>query len=163
MIIKMVFLNIFWLNAFPHQLGASQTLSPRTIVTGLHIDYTKHCWVAFGQYAQTHEKHDDSMEARTVGAIALCPTGNEQGSYYFYSQMSGKRLHRTHWTELALPAKVKDRLPVLARRAHATGGLTFTDSHGNDLDALFPVTDDDDDSDFDPNANENASLASSNA
>jgi hypothetical protein len=163
MIIKMVFLNIFWLNAFPHQLGASQTLSPRTIVTGLHIDYTKHCRVAFGQYAQTHEKHDNSMEARTVGAIALCPTGNEQGSYYFYSQMSGKRLHRTHWTELALPAKVKDRLPVLARRAHATGGLTFTDSHGNDLDALFPVTDDDDDSDFDPNANENASLASSNA
>jgi UPF0288 family protein (methanogenesis marker protein 3) len=69
---------------FSSPTGASQTLSPRTIFTGLHIDYTKHCRVAFGQYAQTHEKHDNSMEARTVGAIALRPAGNEQGSYYFF-------------------------------------------------------------------------------
>jgi hypothetical protein len=103
------------------------------------------------------------MEARTVGAIALRPTGNEQGSYYFYSLMSGKRLHRTHWTELPMPAEVKDRVHALARRAHATRGLTFTDSHGNDLDALYPAANDDDDSDYDPNANEKASLASSDA
>jgi hypothetical protein len=47
LIIEMVFPSIFWLNAFPHQLGVSQTLSPRTMVTGLHINYTKHCRVAF--------------------------------------------------------------------------------------------------------------------
>jgi hypothetical protein len=117
MIIEMVFLSIFWLNAFPHQLGALQTLSLRTIITGLHIDYTKHCRVIFGQYAQTHKKHDNSMEARTIGAISLPPTGNEQGSYYFYSLMSGKRLHRTHWTELPMPAEVKDRVHALARSA----------------------------------------------
>jgi hypothetical protein len=40
MIIEMVFLAIFWLNGFPHKLCISQTLSPRTIVTGLSIDYS---------------------------------------------------------------------------------------------------------------------------
>jgi hypothetical protein len=71
MIIKMVFLSVFGINAFPHRLGVSQTLSPRTIVTGLHIDYKKHCRIEFGQYAQTHEQHTNSMASRTVGALAL--------------------------------------------------------------------------------------------
>jgi hypothetical protein len=89
MIIEMVFLNIFWLNAFPHHLGVSQTLSPRTIVTGIGVDYNKHCRIEYGQYIQTHGKHDNTMKARTVGALALRPTGNQQGGHYFYSLMSG--------------------------------------------------------------------------
>jgi hypothetical protein len=124
MIIEIVFLSIFWVNAFPHKLGVSQTLSPRTIVTGLGIDYDKHCRVEYGQYVQTHEKHDTTMTPRTIGALALCPTGNQQGGYYFYSLMSGQRLHRTHWTELPMPAKVKDRVRGLARRANAHHSLT---------------------------------------
>ncbi len=131
MVIQMVFLSVFWLNAFPHRLGISQTLSPRTIVTGLHIDYNTHCRIEFGQYVQTHEKHDNSMASRTVGALALRPTGNQQGGYFLYSLMSGKQLHRTHWTELPMPAEVKDRVHALARRARAHRGLTFTASDGN--------------------------------
>jgi hypothetical protein len=60
-IIEMVFPSIFWINAFPHWLGLSQDLSPRTIITGLEVDYTKHCCVEYGQYVQTHEKHDNTM------------------------------------------------------------------------------------------------------
>jgi hypothetical protein len=161
MIIEMVFLSVFWVNAFPHKLGVSQTLSPRTIVTGLGNDYDKHCRVEYEQYVQTHEKHDNTMTPWTIGALALHPTGNQQGGYYFYSLMSGKRLHRTHWTELPMPAKVKDRVHGLARRANAHRGLTFTDSLGNDLDTLYPV-DDDDDSDYDPNDADSTSSASSN-
>jgi hypothetical protein len=148
MITEMVFLNIFWLNAFPHKLGVSQTLSPRTLITGLGIDYTKHCRVKYSQYVQTHEKHDNSMATRTVGALALRPTGNLQGGHYFYSLITGLRLHRTHWTELPMPTEVKDRVHALARGVNANRGLTFTDSNGNDLDALFP--DDDADSDYNP-------------
>ncbi len=143
MIVEMVFLNIFWLNAFPHKLGISQTLSPRTIVTGLVIDYVKHCKIEYGQYVQTHEKHDNTMAPRTIGAIALRPTGNQQGGYYFYSLMSGKRLHRTHWTELPMPSEVKDRVHALARRARAFRGLLFTNSDGNNLDDLDDNSDDD--------------------
>jgi hypothetical protein len=50
MLIEMVFLNVFWLNAFPHKLGVSQTISPRTIVTGQTADYNKHCRMEYGQY-----------------------------------------------------------------------------------------------------------------
>jgi hypothetical protein len=154
MITEMIFLSVFWLNAFPHRLGVSTLLSPRTIVTGLVIDYAKHCRVEFGQYVQTHEKHDKSMARRTIGALALHPTGNQQGGYYFYSLMTGQRLHRTHWTELPMPAEVKDRVHALARRAKAQRGLRFTDSDDNDLDALY--LDDDDNSDYTTNADDNS-------
>jgi hypothetical protein len=161
MISEMVMLSIFWLNAFPHRLGISQTMSPRNmIVTGLDVDYTKHCRIEYGQYVQTHEQHDNSMNTRTVGALALRPTGNQQGGYYFYSLSTGRRLHRTHWTELPMPDDVKDRVHALARRARASRRLTFTDSDGTDLDTLYPDEDDtnnnadddeSDDSTYDPN------------
>jgi hypothetical protein len=203
MISEMIMLSIFWLNAFPHRLGISQTMSPRNIVTGLDVDYNKHCRIEFGQYVQTHEKHDNSMTTRTVGglalrptgnqqehcriefgqyvqthekhdnsmttrtvgALALRPTGNQQGGYCFYSLSTGRRLHRTHWTELPMPDEVKDRVHALARRARASRGLTFTDSDGIDLDELYPdenntnddASDDDDsdDSTYDPNGVDN--------
>jgi hypothetical protein len=117
MVSDMVMLSIFWLNTFPHRSGISQTMSPCNIVTGLDVDYKKHCRIEFGQYVQTHEKHDNSMVSRAVGALALRPTSNQQGGCYFYSLLSGRRLHRTHWTELPMPDEVKDRVHVLARRA----------------------------------------------
>jgi hypothetical protein len=163
MIIEMVFLCVFWLNAFPHKLGISQTLSPRAIITGLGVDYKEHCRIQFGQYVQTHEKHDNSMTSRTIGALALRPTGNQQGGYYFYSLLSGKRLHRTHWTNLPMPAEVRDRVHALARRAHAHRGLKFTDSAGRDLDALYPPDDDSDDSDYDPDDDDDSSSGSSSS
>jgi hypothetical protein len=100
------------------------------------INFKKHCRIEYGQYVQTHEQHDNSMTTRTVGAIAMRPTGNEQGSYYFYSLATCRRLHQTRWTELPMPAEVTDRVHALARRARAYRGLTFTDSDGADLDVL---------------------------
>jgi hypothetical protein len=152
LIIEMVFLSVFWLNAFPHKHWVSQTISPRTIVTGKHIDYKIHCKVEYGQYVQTHKKHSNNTEARTVGALSLRPTDNAQGGYYFCSLASGKRLNRTHWTELPMPTSVKDRVHALARRANADKGLVFHDSNGKDLDVLYPsdATADDADPDYDP-------------
>ena len=65
--------------------GISVTLSPRTIVTGQTVHHDRHCKFDFGQYVQTHEPHDNTMAPRTVGALALRPTGNAQGSFYFLS------------------------------------------------------------------------------
>jgi hypothetical protein len=93
------------------------------------------------------------MDTRTFGALTLRPTDNAQGGYYFYSLASGKRLHRTHWTPLPMPKAVKDWVHALARRANADKGLMFTDSDGQDLDAIFPE-DNDDSSNYDPSAYE---------
>ena len=68
--------------------GVSKELSPRAIVVGATLDYHKHCHLEFSEYIQTHEEHDNSMHSRTTGAIALRPTGNVQGGYYFMSLMT---------------------------------------------------------------------------
>ena len=71
LIIEMAKTAVFWLNAFPTAGGASQHMSPRTIVTGQQVDYKCHCHFQFGEYAQTHEEHNNSMNPWTIGAIAL--------------------------------------------------------------------------------------------
>jgi len=69
LIVKMVYNCIFWLNSFPHKDSVHPTISPRAIMTGKRILYDKHCKVEFGTYVQMHEKHNNSMEPRTLGAI----------------------------------------------------------------------------------------------
>ena len=82
MVIEMAKSAVFWLNSFPRANGISKSTSPRTMITGQTVDYNRHCRHEFGQYVQTHEQHDNSMSPRTVGALAMCPTGNAQGNYY---------------------------------------------------------------------------------
>ena len=142
MIIEMASASVFWLNSFPPDDGVSTTLSPRSIVVGLQLDYTKHCQLEFGTYAQVHESHDNSMIPRTTGALALRPTGNAQGGHYFYSLTTGRRINRNHWTTLPMPAEVIDRIHALARRDKAIPGVAFADRNGTAL-----VLDDDDDDD----------------
>ena len=57
------------LNSFPLKGGASETLSPRVIMTGIKMDYKKHCKMPFGDYAQVYEKTENDNSERTVGAI----------------------------------------------------------------------------------------------
>jgi hypothetical protein len=61
-----------------------------------------------------------------------------------------------------MPAEVKDRAHGLAPRANAHRGLKVTDTEGNDLDLLFPLSDNnDDDSDYDPYHHDDDSSANS--
>jgi Reverse transcriptase (RNA-dependent DNA polymerase) len=147
-VIELVYYCTYWLNSFPVADGISDTLSPRNIVTGQHIDYTKHCQLEFGTYVQTHEEHDNSMHTRTTGAIALRPTGNTQGGYYFFSLSTGRILNRNHWTPLPMPGEVIDRVHVLARRQ--ARGLQFADLHGNAVIDDIDDADDPDDQDYNP-------------
>ena len=92
----------------------SDTMSPRAIVTGTTMDYGCHCQLEFGEYVQTHEEHDNLMNTRMTGAIALRPTGNAQGGYFFMSLTTGQHLNRYQWTALPMPQEVIDRMHVLA-------------------------------------------------
>jgi hypothetical protein len=145
-IIEMVYYSVFWLNMFPATDGISTTMSPRSIIAGLKLDYRKHCRLEFGSYVQVHEEHDNSMATRTTGAIALRPTGNDQGGYYFFSLATGRRLNRNRWTALPMPAEVIDRVHALARNGNALAGMAFTDRNGQ----LIEDDDDADDDSYDP-------------
>jgi hypothetical protein len=142
-IIEMVYCSIFWLNVFPPTDGISTTISPRTLIVGHHLNYSKYCRLEFGTYVQVHEQHNNSMATRTTGAIALRPNGNVQGGYYFDSLGTGRRLNRNRWTPLPMPAEVIDRIHTLARRSNASNGLSFADRNG--LDPHGPANDSNDD------------------
>ena len=151
MTIEMVYAAVFWLNSFVSSGGVSDVYSPRTIITGQVLDYAKHCRLEFGDYVQVHEDHNNSMAMRTTGAIALRPTGNAQGGFYFFSLSTGRRLNRYRWTKLPMPGEVIDRVHQLAERNNADNKITFSDRDGDDIsvgsddDSTF----DDDDNDFD--------------
>jgi hypothetical protein len=73
------------------------------------------------------------MATRTTGAIALHPTGNEQGGYYFFSLTTGRRINCNRWTLLPMPNDVIARVRNLAQQAHANLGMLFTDRHGHPI------------------------------
>jgi hypothetical protein len=45
----------------------------------------------------------NTNKTRAIGAIALTPTGNAQGGYFFMSLTTGRRLSRQQWDELPMP------------------------------------------------------------
>lgn len=96
MTIELAMREVFCLNAFPSTGGISTTLSPRTIVSGNVVTFDHHSRFNFGEYVQTHKEHDNTMASRTVGAIAMCPTGNLQGGFYFLSLDTGKIVNRNY-------------------------------------------------------------------
>ena len=114
LVIGMAKTAVFWLNAFPATGGASQDLSPRTILTGKQVDYKRHCRYQFGEYTQTHEEHNNSMNPRTVGAIALRPVSNGQRSFYFLSVTTRRMLNWLHAMALPMPDDMIDKLHRMA-------------------------------------------------
>ena len=73
------------------------------------------------------------MATRTIGAIALRPTGNTQGGYFFFSLSTSRVLNRGRWTSLPMPNEVNDRVHRMARQEHGNNGLLFEDRNHNQL------------------------------
>ena len=94
------------------------------------------------------------MAARTIGAIALRPTGNAQGGYFFFSLTTGRVLNRGRWTSLPMPNEVIDRVHRMARQEHGNNGLNFEDRNHNPL--VDPDDDGDDDSTYHPEGDDNS-------
>ena len=125
MIMELAQAVVYWLNSIPSHMGVSPTMSPRTIITGQVLDYHKHCRYEFGEYVQTHEEQDNSLISRIVGVIALRPTGNQQGGYFFMSLLTGRIINRLHATKLPMPAEVITRVDQLARTQNMLPSLAF--------------------------------------
>ena len=127
MVIHMIITVVFYINAFVWRQGVSQFLTPMTIVEGVLLDYNLHFSVIFGEYAQVYEGTYNNMRLRTVGAIALGPSGNLQGGVRFYSLLTGKILHRDKesFDILKMPHDSIKRLEYMSRSSPL--GLIFGD------------------------------------
>jgi hypothetical protein len=86
--------------------------------------------IEFGAYAQVYEDGSptNTVKARITGAIALTPTGNTQGGYYFLSLTTGRKLSRQQWDELPMP----DRVIATVERIAETDNQPLT-GHGAPL------------------------------
>lgn len=117
MITHMVADSVRCLNQFPHANGISATLSPSTIVTGSATPDYNAMRLELGTYVQVFEDHDptNTPRGRSLGAIALCPTGNAQGDYHFMSLATGARISRHTWTMLPIPDTAIARVEALAK------------------------------------------------
>ena len=125
MVMELAKAVVYWLNSVPSNTGVSPTMCPRTIITGQLLDYHNHCRYEFGEYVQTHEVHDNSLLSRTVGAIALRLTGNQQGGYFFMSLHTGRIINRLHATKLPMPSEVIIRVDQLAKAQNMITSLAF--------------------------------------
>ena len=86
-----------WLNQFPDPDGISAKLSPSAIVLGLPKPDCSKLRISFGSYAQVFDSTDNSMNKRSLPAIALKPSNNK-GGYYFMSLYTGRQIHSYQWT-----------------------------------------------------------------
>jgi len=121
------------LNFFPTKGGISETLSPKTIISGETLDYKKHLSLQIGQYCQVHEEGTprNSQIPRTKGAISLGPTGNLQGGFKFMSLATGKKIIRRSWDVIPMPDTVIARVNALG--ADQPEQLIFTDRRGRPI------------------------------
>ena len=81
MIIDLVHGSVFWFHALPHNDTISTTMSPHEIITGMTLDYNRHCKHQYGDYVHTHEQHNSTISPRKIGTIAMRPTSNDQGGH----------------------------------------------------------------------------------
>ena len=90
--------------------GGIGSVSPQTLMTGMKLDYKKHCQFPFGSYVQVHKEPTptNSPAARTIGAITLGTTGNLQGGYKFLNLQTGKKITRRNWTHLPMPIELTE-------------------------------------------------------
>jgi hypothetical protein len=114
---------------FPNKGGVSDTLSPKTIMSGETLDYKKNLGLQIGQYFQVHEEDNPrySQIARTKGAVSLGPSGNLQGGFKFMALNSGKKIVRRSWDVIPMPDLVIDRVNPLGRDHPRQ--MTFNDRH----------------------------------
>ena len=110
MIGELVFTTTFWLNAFHPSRHLLHKISPRTLLTGRTIDYNTHCKHEFGAYVQTHESTNNTMAPRTIAVLALRPTGNKQGGWFYLSLSTGRKINRLHVTKVPMPDHVINRI-----------------------------------------------------
>ena len=107
---------IYSINLVPTR-NSMEYSSPREKLLGQMIDATTDLKHGYGDYVQIHhEDIDNSMKGRTEGAIAMCPTGALDGSWFYYTLRHGKIVRRRRATALPAPIEVIERVRKLAAK-----------------------------------------------
>ena len=117
MIIYLVLSVRKFLTYFITKGGISKTMSPRAIMCGEWLDQEKYLCLQFGEYCQVYEEElpRNSNKPRTLGAVCLDPTHNEQGGFKFMSVTTGAAVTRYGWDPIPMPSSVIERVNRLGK------------------------------------------------
>ena len=113
--------SAYTINLIPTS-NSSEFASPREKLFGTSIDANLDLKHGFGDYVQCHQEEiDNSMKPRTVGAIALMPTGALDGSWWYLSLATGKPIRRRRATPLPMPIEVVMALRIAGQKRKGMG------------------------------------------
>ena len=101
-LITLVNLSVHPNSVFPY-------LSPATIIIGHTFDAYIHCRVKFGLYCQAFDEPsplNSTVKPRTLDTLALRPTGNRQGGYYFLHIIIWSLIESSKWTVIPIPEHI---------------------------------------------------------
>ena len=92
------------INSLPRIGSGVGTSSARELFRGVKLDYNQDMCLSFGDYVQAHRDNakTNSLEPRSVGAIALCPKDNYSRSWIFMDLMTGKVFSSSKWQSLPI-------------------------------------------------------------
>ena len=151
LLIWLVCYSVYCINFQISRVGR-EGLCPRQELTGIRPDVKRDFRVGFGDFVQCFQKGaGNSMDQRTVGAIALLPTGSQTGAVKFLSLASGKVITRNQFKILPMPreyilfmnewAKLKADLP--SDLSTSWGKYleidSMDDDEGADVDGSLPL------------------------
>ena len=139
------------MNAFPSADGVSSKHSPRRLMVGFEVLYSKHDVLPFGSYVHTHEDYANDESQRTLGAMCMGPTGNHKGGHWFMSLTSGSRIRRNHWTKMPMPSEAIGRVNGIGARQKMPTKLACANRHGHEIEDTIDELEydsSDDDSDY---------------
>ena len=123
-IIKLVYFMVLWRNAIPAwKTGILAIYPPGEIITGMKMDFKKHCKLNFGKYIEVHDKPTptNGMKFCTRSCVALGPTGNLQDTYKFMDINTGMKLKKRSWTCIPISDSVIGKLERRAEREKCDG------------------------------------------
>ena len=94
---------LYFINRMP-TVNALDLRSPVEKLYGVVLDAKTDLKHGFGDYVEvSDEETDNTMKSRTRSAIALMPTGNAQGSWYYYLVTTGKVVRMNKGESLPMP------------------------------------------------------------
>ena len=117
MIIYLVLSVSKFLTYFITKGGISKTMSPRAIMCGKWLDQEKHLCLQFREYCYVYEEElpHNSNKSRTLGAVCLGPSHNEQGGFKLMSLTTGAAITRYGWDQIPMPSSEIERVNILGK------------------------------------------------
>jgi hypothetical protein len=103
------------------RLNARRTTStegnvcPKVLFTGRPLKFKKEFGLAFGDYVEAYEGTTNTMTARSMACITLCPANNSTIAWVMWKIATRSRIRRSNWVKLVTTQLIIDAMNAVAR------------------------------------------------